>query len=84
MTWGELPSLWIGLLRSFGECRGRGGGSGFVSLVGEKSELSRGLATTTHRGLPPFVPVFIVIIEFPLALCCPSKGVGVRLGNPNP
>jgi hypothetical protein len=38
MTWGEPPSLWTGLLRSFGECRGRGGGSGFVCLVGEKVE----------------------------------------------
>jgi hypothetical protein len=50
-----------------------------VSLVKNQSYLkgvSRGLTTTVHRGLPPSVPVFVVVVGFPLALCCPSWGVG--------
>jgi hypothetical protein len=46
-----------------------------VSLVKNQSCLkgvSQGLTTTMHRGLPPSVPVFVVVVELPLALCCPS------------
>jgi hypothetical protein len=76
MTWGEPSSSWTGLLRRFGKCRGQGGGSGFGSLVGEKSEVSRGLATTVHRCLPRYVPMSVVIVEFSLALWWLSKEVG--------
>jgi hypothetical protein len=34
--------------------------------------VSRGLATTTRRSLPSPVPVFVIVVVFPLALCCPS------------
>jgi hypothetical protein len=64
MTWGEPSSSWTGLLRRFGKCRGQGGGSGFGSLVGKKSEVSWCLATTVHRCLSRFVLVFVVIVEF--------------------
>lgn len=83
--WREVnpPSSWIGLLWRFERMPLAGRMLVWKSrwwIIGVVSfEVSQGLTTTVHRGLPPpgAGVVGVDVVGFPLVLCCLSWRIGV-------